>query len=241
MLGTNTSKSLLFPKLRFETSINIKGNGWDKDTTVYKLDWKWTDEQKEKSFNNWKTTYHKDKNIWYVRTLPEKYDNLINNFRFVLDGKYLREINRTSHNAFFEWNLQRSFDTSIREMCLEPAISYTQVAFRLLSDCLYNAETNYYERDYAIRTIAPHLLLYKFWAHQTGRGIIRDHSLFSKLDWYISEKNPNYNNNKDKVGVVEKINELYVDFKNHEIEFDKSISDITPKDKTNIGTIIDNK
>ena len=138
MLGTNTKSSLLFPKLRFQKMTEISGQGWNKEIAIYSLDWKWVDAQKEKLFNIWKENHHPDKRVWYVQPLPDPYNSLVNDLRFAIDGKYLREINRTAHNAYFEWNLQRSFDTVIRELCLEPAISYTQVTFRLLTDCLYS-------------------------------------------------------------------------------------------------------
>lgn len=216
MLGTNTTKSLLFPKLKFQKNVNIKGNGWEKDAIIYILDWTKCDEQKERLFNNWKSNHYPDKNIWYVSTLPKPYDALVKNFQFIIDGKYLREINRNSHNAFYEWNFQRSFDTVIREMCLEPAISFAQVAFRLLGDCLYNSETNYYERDNILRLIAPRIMLYKFWAHQTGRGLLKRHSLFDMFNdsHYI------FNNE------IIKLNQI---FDAHEEEFNKSIDDIYDK------------
>lgn len=216
MLGTNTSKSLLFPKLKFQKKVNIHGTGWDKDTVIYTLDWSKTDEQKERLFNSWKTNNHPDKKVWYVSTLPEPYDTLIKNLQFTIDGKYLREINRMSHNAFYEWNMQRSFDTMIREMCLEPAISFAQVAFRLLGDCIYNSDTNYYERDSTLRLIVPHLMLYKFWAHQTGRGLLREHSMFSKLE----------NKPKLKKETEEELIKLYSILSIHEEEFNKSVSAI---------------
>lgn len=216
MLGINTTKSLLFPKLRFQKTVNIKGVGWEKDVNVYSLDWTKCDEQKERLFNNWKSTYYSDKDIWYIPTLPNPYDILVKNFQFIIDGKYLREINRNSYNAFYEWNFQRNFDTIIREMCLEPAFSFVQVAFRLLGDCLYNSETNYYERDNILRLIAPKLMLYKFWSHQTGRGLLKKLSLFDTF------KESKYSSN-DEIIKLSKIFEL------HEEEFNKSIANISLK------------
>ena len=228
MLGTNTMKSLLFPKLRFEKTVNIKGFGWEKDTVVYTLDWTRCDQQKEKLFNNWKFEHHPDVNVWYVNTLPEPYDTLVKNFQFIIDGKYLREINRNSHNAFYEWNLQRSFDTVIREICLKPAISYTEVAFKLVADCLYDPNTNYYERNDTLNLIASKLLLYKFWAHQTGRGLLWERAEFDKLD----DIRINIGNKTDKQYKKETYDELekfHNIFKKHEEEFDNSIKNIYNK------------
>lgn len=113
----------------------------------YKLDW---------------TGFHK---------LPEPYEQQIQNLVFKLDSwgcesSYLTEICRTRDNAIHEWGLQKGrFDTSIREMCLEPAITFSQTHFKLLWDCVADTSlrTSYWLRN---------ALLYKMWLGQTGGGCV---------------------------------------------------------------------
>ncbi len=55
-------------------------------------------------------------------------------------------------------------------MCLRVPFSYIRVAFGLLSDCIFDGGKGYWDRGN--RRESACLMLYKFWCHQTGRGIL---------------------------------------------------------------------
>lgn len=95
---------------------------------------------------------------------------------FCLDDKYLEEIRRTSKRAAEEWAMRRPFDTCVREMCLNPAISFVATAFYLLCDTIYEGEGRDYSPEARSRRfLAKYLLGFKFWVGQTGSGLVVDH------------------------------------------------------------------
>lgn len=103
--------------------------------------------------------------------LPEPYEQQVQDLVFELNGRqadsYIEEIQRVRNNAIYEWGLQRGrFDTSIREMCLEPAITFTQVYFKLLWDCV--ADKTLWRSQLWLR----YALIYKMWLGQTGGGCV---------------------------------------------------------------------
>lgn len=78
-------------------------------------------------------------------------------------------------------------NTMIREVCLRPAIEFVWCSFYLLCDCVYDKETNYFCRKDRTK-ISRYILSYRFWCHQTGRGLLEDHAHFEKLEWWISDE-----------------------------------------------------
>jgi len=171
--------SLLFPSLvrQGETTFRSWSSDLqDKTTTVYKLDWTKLDELKKEQFLDKAPC----SDTRFPGTLPESYDTWIKSLQFTIPTHYLDEIRRCTRMALIEWNTERRFDTMIREICLIPAEAYAYVAFRLLADCLYDPDTNYFYRK-EDKIIVPQALLYKFWAFQTGRGLIKDHARFEKI------------------------------------------------------------
>jgi hypothetical protein len=98
--------------------------------------------------------------------------------------------------AMTEWSINRPFDTTIKEMCHSPAIKCIQVAFELIADCAYDEKDNYFLRVDNKYLIAP-LLMFRFWQHQTGSGMIKEHSNFHKLQ-SILECLETSKNNSDK-------------------------------------------
>jgi hypothetical protein len=59
---------------------------------------------------------------------------------------------------------------------------------------LYDPEANYFYRG-DDKVLAPHAMLYKFWAHQTGRGMIKDHAKFRKIEHLIDPR-PGFDDSK---------------------------------------------
>lgn len=172
MLSLLKKQNLWFPKLKFVEEVTFN---FDDDRTknynIYKLDWSLSDKHKKESWEKWKEKHWADKDISYVEDLPEKWDKKIKDLLFAIDGGYMAEIKRNSLQGVLEWNLERPFDTAIREQCLITAKAHIETAFMLLSDSIYDKETNYFSRGVESRLIRS-AMLYKFWAHQTGRGLI---------------------------------------------------------------------
>ena len=145
----NTSK-LFFPKIEFEKSTELNHNSGDnKIVNLYYLDWL----HKEKKCNNGDSE------------LPFRFEEKIKNLRFAISDGYLKEIRRTSWASVEELNMMRTVDSSMRGLYLKPTVAFVSVAFRLLSDSLFDTETNFYYRK-SDKIVLPHLLLYKFWKNQ---------------------------------------------------------------------------
>jgi len=177
--------SLHFPTLFRQGETTFKSWSSDnpeKSTTIYKLDWTRIDQIKKDLFDDTKKT----SNEVFPGTLPNPYDPWVKNLQFTIPGQYLDEIRRCSRMAIIEWNTERHFDTMICDICLAPADAYAYVAFRLLADCLFDPEANYFYRG-DNKVIVPQTLLYKFWSFQTGRGLIKDHARFDKITYMIDE------------------------------------------------------
>lgn len=163
------NQSLIFPRLVFSRETNFKS--WSgKDTTpIYRLGWEIFDEQLFAKHAAAESRITSRLPIPFTHALPEKWDNWVNHFEYVIPQHCLKEIHRTAFLAFGEWGMERGFDTVIREMCLGPAIAFVNVAFSLIADCAYDKETNYFYRK-EDKAILKNVLMYRFWGHQTGRG-----------------------------------------------------------------------
>lgn len=175
--------NLLFPSLvrKNETTFKALSNpSMTKTTTVYSLDWSKIDEIKQIRFKE-------DKLDVFPGTLPQEYDIWVKERLFSIPIHYLDEIRNSARKAALEWNTERRFDTLIRDICLEPAISYVYKAFRLLADCSYDQKTNYYDRSNN-KCFLHHAMLYKFWVFQTSRGeLAYDYSKIKSLENWVTE------------------------------------------------------
>jgi hypothetical protein len=167
---------LIFPDLDYQKQAIIRRKnpkGLDEEAAVYKLNWKWSDDYKRKKWLEFKK-----ENPYTTFTfidLPEPYNQTVKDSLFLITPNYRNEIIRNFAEATKEWTLNRSFDTNIREMCLQPAISHVKVGFELIGDCLYDERTNYYDRT-ELKGIIANMLMYKFWCMQTGNGMVRYYS-----------------------------------------------------------------
>lgn len=207
---------LYFPQISRIGETHFKSwseNDSEKTVNIYKLDWSQIDKFKKENFYKHIANSSDEK---YFGSIPEPYDSWVQDLQFVVPRDYLEEIRKCSKKAAMRWGNEYPFDTMIREICLEPAISFVNVAFRLLSDCLYDSETNYFSRD-SSRKIVTQALLYKFWRDQTGRGLVRDHAYFDKLNkmmkYVLEDKNQDKERNKlvsiirDFLKVIDKFEE----------------------------------
>jgi len=165
----STRIQLYFPKLRFKKEASFGSWSDGKSSPVFRLDWTFKEEQCRKKHERWLKNHHPDKNIPFINSLPEEYETWLSELLFAVPKHYLTEIRRCAKRALREWEMERNFDTSVREMCLRIAQTYIEVAFRLLVDCTYDEKQNcFYKGD--DKPIIVSAALYKFWAHQTGRG-----------------------------------------------------------------------
>ena len=198
--------SLDFPRLVYITSTRFKKNtltGAKGETSVFKVDWDGFDERSRKRHDEWNKKCWPDLNVEFVYQFPEKHEKMLKGMQFAIPSNYLREIKRHVWQARSEWSYvgDLHFDTSVRETCLYPSIAHTKTAFYLLTDCSYDESTNYYDRRDE-RILYQYLMLYRFWQHQTGRGLIDSHSGFDHLEWIV-EKDSTFHHDKQKEIVKE--------------------------------------
>jgi hypothetical protein len=175
---------LRFPRLDFVRDVEFSGSGGrtgSKTIALYKLNWSEFDHYQEEKWKEWKTKSWPDSDITYSYKFPGEYEDMLHNLTFAIPKAYLTEIRRMTQQAVIEWGMERGFDTVIREMCLRPAIKFVECAFKLIEDCLYDPVTNYYSRGPERRIISS-LMLYRFWQHQTGRGLVEDRAEFDILE-----------------------------------------------------------
>jgi len=173
-----------WPQLSNPHQPNEIPSGYEKKKVhLYSLDWGSFDDRKREKFWDWVKKHHpKNGDLQYVPSLPEKYTQAIDDLVFCLDTRYLDEIHRCSRMAFMEWSQQRHFDTSVRDMCLEPAKAYVTVAFRLICDCPFDRAAHRFREHDWVRRIASHAMLYRFWDGQTGGGLLWDNAEMEKLN-----------------------------------------------------------
>lgn len=156
--------TLKFPRLihlREGSLIRLDANGASgRNIDIYRLDW---------------ASHVQRMNLDRPIFPSDDFHVYIDSRQYAIDGNYMREINRNAREASLEWSMKRSFDTNIREQCLEPAIAHAWVAFMLLADCAYDANTQWYERG-AKSNLLSHMLAWSFWQGQTGIGCVDVHA-----------------------------------------------------------------
>lgn len=173
-----------FPKL-----IRI-GNTSEQDefgtSYLYTLDWSEVDKQKSEKFFEWFKNYRSDfeKPKHAPKTLPDNFEKWIKNIAFRIPENYLREIEHFSCLFQTERVRRRLFDTVIREKCLEVAEQAADCAFMMLVDCAISMQGEHIRRK-----VLKSALLFKFWAHKTGNGLIKEISGVDDLKELISEDN----------------------------------------------------
>jgi len=175
------SSAFVFPHLVFIKDVSFKSwSDSSKTTKLYKLDWTSYDAAIKKDYENHFVKCWPCETYAFVQTFNSYYESILQSLRFAVPQHYMDEIRRNTQMALSEW-ISRPFDTAIREMCLAPAIKYVEVAFKLLVDCAYDEDTQYFLRV-DNKYVLPHMLLFRFWSHQTGSGMIMDHSDFGRLE-----------------------------------------------------------
>lgn len=191
------ASSPVFPHLVFLKDVTFgTSQAKTSKTKLYKLDWQGFDSTINDKFqSDWKSVHIPDpeapikmpdlwllskKDIPIVQIFNKQYEDILQSLLFAVPQNYAEEIRNSTQAAILEWNKERHFDTVIREMCLKPAIKHIEVAFKLLCDCIYDEKTNYFSRT-DNKYLLPHVLLFRFWQHQTGSGCIMNNSDFDTL------------------------------------------------------------
>jgi hypothetical protein len=220
---------LFFPKLQFikEDSLirKSKDSGSGRPINTYRLDWTKQEEVIKKEHEDWKAKYHPTKDLPFIGQLPEEWDTWIKSLVFAIDEGYLREIRYWSQFALNSWNRSNfaSADTVVREICLEPAIGMIRVAFFLIGDCTYDPENKWYSRTDK-NFLVEHVMSYKFWAYQTGRGLLWKRARLNDLEW-CTEQSTTATKNPDDPFIVEG-KKLLADIKKHQEIFDKAYDEL---------------
>lgn len=207
----STRGFFIYPKLKFLKDAELVWNDkkCKKEVSLYNVNWTVCEEIKRKNFNEWHEKHWPKQNIIYYPSLPENWINFLNNLTFALDYSYKEEIERCCFRAQEERSLiNRGFDTSIREYCLNTAETFIDVAFFLLSDCIYDEKKKYFDRRYPHCFIKT-MLLYCFWHHQTGDGLVWYNS---KMDEFEKRFNSNNYHDKDEdTGLINKfLSEIHI-------------------------------
>lgn len=176
---------LYFPKLVYLRDVSFKSWQEKGKTALFKLDWSEKERRFKQNFEKMIETKKDKVNVDYsdFLDLPAVLDEWLKSFHFAIPSNYLTHIKTSTRSAVFERNLQYSFDTMIREICLIPAEAHIYVAFSLIDDCKYDLKTNYfYRREDSF--LLKHTLLYKFWSGQTGRGLLWEKAKLDKLEQF---------------------------------------------------------
>lgn len=230
-------RRLYFPRLVKIGETTFKSWGESQETTsVYELNWDEKERAMKGKHEKWLKGHHPSFNIPFMDDLPEPYNQWMRKMQYAIPVKYLREIRRCAQMAVFEFNNPRSFDTMIREICLGPGIKFVYVAFRLIADCLYDPNTEYFYRG-EDKVFLDNALLYKFWMNQTGRGVVWEHAEMDRLSdraGRMSDKDlPMKNGMRKFVRAIEKQME-YINEKFNVIYADQGTG--TEEEKTNGGS-----
>jgi hypothetical protein len=154
-------KNLLFPTLVHLNEVNFKKLSSKGKIGVYRLDWAKINEIKHE---RWKEQFPPS-SVSFIGSLPEDLRHWVDRMQFALSEDYLQEIRYCSIKAAEEWDRKRPI-THGMDPAIGPTLSFVSTAFHLLSDCLFDPDTEYYSRS-GTKAIAPFILSYNFWAYQT--------------------------------------------------------------------------
>lgn len=195
--------SLEYPRLIFKEKVKVKHKENPFTSNKYVLDWSRLEEKKLRKFKDFcykngvdtegdeLTATGSAADRIYPGTAPKDTVGLTSKLEFVLSNRYLNQIKYNVLQAHYNYSfIDGGFDTMIREYCYKPSESHIQVAFFLLADCVFNNETEYFDRSFPTGLIASKLLC-RFWSFQIGYGWLRQRCLVNELEEdleYIDDK-----------------------------------------------------
>ena len=220
-----------FPKLVFVKRVTpgrCEGNE-ESEISLYRLDWTWCESLKQKDFDRWAARYAKDGEAKFVPSVTPYWRDFLDGMFFAVRSDYRREIERNVERALSESHVRRSFDTMARGYCMKTVETHVDVAFFLLSDCSFNEEMNYFNRRYPWYLIQS-VMLWRFWAYQTGRGLIRDRMNTDRLRFWHKTDGPS-------ADLRALISRLLEDFKKWETMMDEAIEPALSLSQSESGTV----
>jgi hypothetical protein len=189
---------LVFPRIKFLRSDKLiwrsrkqDGPRRVKSVTLYKLDWDDYGKRRQEAYEGrGEGGYVRQGWEAYAQALPAQYEEMVRGLVYAISPEYLREIQRNAERAVEEWGIERGFDTVVREHCLNPSVEHVEVAFYLLTDCIYDPETRYWmDHDRLERCISHEANMFKFWVGQTGDACVWDFAKMSDLSRECAETN----------------------------------------------------
>jgi hypothetical protein len=187
-------RNLLFPALIAQEKINFKQKDSKSKTSIYKLDWRNIDQFKEEKVSKEYTSEA------YCKTLPDNFElsgfHIIDDLSFGITEDNLKTIRHYCYQANNEslkiksLNLDQNEygyskpldqDSIIKfDSAICPTVSYIRSVFHLLSDFLFDRESQYYSRS-TDKIILPYILLYRFWIYQTSEENVINFTNFEHL------------------------------------------------------------
>jgi hypothetical protein len=230
---------LYFPVLKYEGSVKfnrpIKTNAKNKETTIFSLDWFKKESITRQKHEKWLQKTHLDKNISFIEDLPQKWDDYVRTRVYAIPAHYLDKIREESWKGLTEWNNSHinSFDTMIKEICLIPALAHIKVVFKLLADCVFDGSISnwengnrYYSRSLEDNYLLSHLLIYKFWSHQTGRGLLYFNADIEKIEQQKERLKKGIDGQNNSVEVIKVLDDFLTDLEKHEQKKDRAYKSI---------------
>lgn len=145
----------------------------------------------EQFLRSWDITDPNEINERFPGTTSNTNYEFTNKMKFVISNTYLNQIRNNVLQAYNSLVSVDIDDTMIREYCMKPSEMNIQVAFFLIADCLFDEETNYFDRKYHINHITSSLL-WRYWSFSTGRGLLRKRCLIDELENNLKYSNSIY-------------------------------------------------
>lgn len=186
--------SLVFPKMVFIEGMN-EGGGQER-ICKYKLDWGFFDQKMQQQYTYWRNKWQSDSGMPddIAPSLPEKYNKEVKEYKYTVSDSMYHEIQNSAMKAAEEWSRYTNFDSDIRDVLHGPAIEYVRCAFTLLACSIEGLPNFSNDKELVIPITA---MLYKFWVHQTGRGMALRNSGFYEI--YNKAKNISQKINDDEI------------------------------------------
>jgi len=148
---------------------------------LYLLSW---GEQEARLYHRhmaWAVKHHAGKDVPFISTLPQPWNDHVKKTVFAIDPAYMREIRWHTHQAMEAWNRHAPFSGHLRDWCREPAVHHVVASFKLLADCMYLTETKNYA-DMSAKMFLERAMMYKFWQYQTALGQVWQRSWMDKVE-----------------------------------------------------------